>query len=173
MDLEHVRDVVNPEMEALKRRYFGARPDEPIMLHRAELVNRKPPFEALRTPDAAAAFDDELLTFLRRWEYTVITVCLDKKKHQETYTVWRYAPYHYCLAVLLERFNFWRNPPTPRSENEAAEKGEGRWYGERIADCSYLRAVCCQPWQYCPWRPHGPWNLRFRFGQFQNGAATF
>jgi hypothetical protein len=54
----------------------------------------------------AVAFDEELLALLREWEYTVITVCLDKKKHRETYTVWRYDPYHYCLAILLERLNF-------------------------------------------------------------------
>ncbi len=109
MDLQHVRKVVNPQMESLKHRYFAAHPDEPIILHRKQLVNRKPPFEALRNPDVAAAFDHELLAFLRQWEYTVITVCLDKKKHKETYTVWRYDPYHYCLAVLLERFAFWLN----------------------------------------------------------------
>jgi len=33
-------------------------------------------------------------------------VCLDKKRHKETYSTWRYDPYHYCLAVLLERFVF-------------------------------------------------------------------
>jgi len=43
---------------------------------------------------------------MREWEYTVITVCIDKKKHKETYNVWRYDPYHYCLAVLLEYFVF-------------------------------------------------------------------
>ncbi len=36
----------------------------------------------------------------------MISVCLDKKKHKETYATWRYDPYHYCLAVLLERFVF-------------------------------------------------------------------
>ena len=34
----------------------------------------------------------------------VISVCLDKKSHKDTYSVWRYEPYHYCLALLLERY---------------------------------------------------------------------
>lgn len=55
------------------------------------------------------AFNQDLLMHLREWEYRVITVCIDKKNHAETYSAWRRNPYHYCLAVLLERFNFWLN----------------------------------------------------------------
>jgi len=123
MDLEHVRNVVNPQMEGLKRKYFAAHPDEPVILHRSELVNRKPPFDVLRNPDVAAAFDDELLALLRQWNYAVITVCLDKKKHRETYAVWRYDPYHYCLAVLLERFNFWLNRHSAGGDVMAESRG--------------------------------------------------
>jgi len=31
---------------------------------------------------------------------------LDKKTHKETYTTWRHDPYHYCLAIILERYIF-------------------------------------------------------------------
>ncbi len=54
-------------------------------------------------------FNEELLGYIRSWEYTVLTVCLDKKSHKETYTTWRYDPYHSCLAVLLERYFFFLN----------------------------------------------------------------
>jgi len=70
------------------------------------MVNCRHPFEALSNRDTREAFDADLLYLLNEWEYTVITVCLDKKRHQETYSIWRYDPYHYCLAVLLERFVF-------------------------------------------------------------------
>lgn len=33
-----------------------------------------------------------------------ITVCLDKKAHRERHATWQYDPYHYHLAVLVERF---------------------------------------------------------------------
>jgi hypothetical protein len=45
-----------------------------------------------------------LLNALIRWEYAVVTVVIDKLTHREQYRVWRYQPYHYCLAVLLERY---------------------------------------------------------------------
>jgi hypothetical protein len=55
--------------------------------------------------------------------YTVITVCLDKKKHKEMYTVWRYDPYHYCLAILLERFNFCLNRREGQGDVMAESRG--------------------------------------------------
>jgi len=106
LDLDYIQSVVHPEMESLKRKHFRSHPDEPIIFHRKEMVNRLPPFEALRDDDFRTKFDRELLGLMERWEYTVISVCLDKKKHKETYQTWRYDPYHYCLAVLLERFVF-------------------------------------------------------------------
>ena len=60
--------------------------------------------QKLREIEARLEGHDESID--AKCEYTVITVCLDKKKHRDTYTTWRYDPYHYCLAVLLERFNF-------------------------------------------------------------------
>ena len=54
-DLDYVDRVLAPEMEALKRRYFRAHVDEPLILHRKELVNKKYPFQALRDPETVAA----------------------------------------------------------------------------------------------------------------------
>lgn len=68
------------------------------------MVNAVGPFSFLAVPSIKLQFDDRLLRLLSEWEYTVITVCLDKKAHKETYSTWRYDPYHYCLAVLLERY---------------------------------------------------------------------
>ena len=106
IDLNHVANVVHPAIEAVKERHFGTHPDEPIILHRKEIVNASGPFSALRDQAVRAEFDTELLDALAIWQYTVISVCIDKKAHKERYTTWRYDPYHYCLAALLERFSF-------------------------------------------------------------------
>jgi hypothetical protein len=104
LELGYVDKVVHPQMEELKKKYFGSHPDDPIIFHRKEMVNSHAPFEALSKPAVREAFDHELLGLMQRWEYRVISVCLDKKRHKDTYTTWRYDPYHYCLAMLLERF---------------------------------------------------------------------
>jgi hypothetical protein len=104
IELSHVDAAIHPEMEALKKQFFGSHPDDPVVFHRKEMLSAKPPFEALADPEARVRFDNELLALLQTWQYTVVSVCLDKKRHKETYATWRYDPYHYCLAVLLERF---------------------------------------------------------------------
>lgn len=106
LELRYVEETLHPEMEELKRAFFESHPDEPVIFHRKELVNAKPPFESLRNATVRIAFDEQLLRLMSSWQYTVISVCLDKKQHRDTYTTWRYDPYHYCLAVLLERFVF-------------------------------------------------------------------
>jgi hypothetical protein len=121
--LNYVKDNLYPEIEELKFRHFKAHPDEPIILHRKELINAKYPFQLLKDISARKAFDSDLLACLIGWDYTVITVCLDKKKHKETYTTWRYDPYHYCLAVLLERFNYWLNRRNVKGDVMAESRG--------------------------------------------------
>ena len=96
-------------MEELKAKYFHSHPDDPVIFHRKEMLKSKPPFERLATAATRTAFDDELLELLARWDFTVISVCIDKRAHKDRYTTWRHDPYHYCLEVLLERFVFFLN----------------------------------------------------------------
>ena len=42
--LDHVKDALYPEMEALKTKHFGSHPDDPVILHRKELVKPDPHF---------------------------------------------------------------------------------------------------------------------------------
>lgn len=106
IDLDYVSKSLYPQMEELKTDFFKSHPDDPIILHRKEIMNGKPPFEVLRDDKIRERFNKTILNYLSTWEYTVISVCLDKKSHMETYKVWRYDPYHYCLALLLERYTF-------------------------------------------------------------------
>jgi hypothetical protein len=109
-DLDYVRNILQPELEALKTKYFGSHPDEPVVFHRKELVHKKHPFNNLKDPAVSKAFDAEFLDLLKKWEYKVIGVVLDKQEHNSTYAeTWKYDPYHYCQEVLLERFKLFLN----------------------------------------------------------------
>lgn len=105
--LAHIQNIIHPRMEKLKADFFNSHPDDPLILHRKELVNQKPPFQALKDPEVANRFNDELLALLRESQFTVLTVVIDKKEHRDRYNTWRYDPYHYCLAVVLERYVKW------------------------------------------------------------------
>ena len=83
LDLEYVRTVFQPELEGLKQKYFHSHPDEPLTFHRKELVNKKPPFDSLQDPEVETAFNQEFLLLLASWEYSVITVVIDKLQHTQ------------------------------------------------------------------------------------------
>jgi hypothetical protein len=68
------------------------------------MVNHKPPFGILRDPVINKKFCNALLQLFSSWNYVLITVLIDKKEHNDQYKTWKYDPYHYCLAVLLERY---------------------------------------------------------------------
>jgi len=123
LELGYVQNVFHPEMEELKGKYFESHPDEPVVLHRKEILNARSPFRALKYPAVRKRFDRELLLLMESWEYVVISVCLDKKKQKETYTTWRYDPYHYCLAVLLERFALFLNRARVKGNVMAESRG--------------------------------------------------
>lgn len=103
-ELDYVKTTVAPGLETLKARYFGSHPDDPVVLHRKDLANRRPPFQALRDRFDAALFDADLLKMLRDLDYVALTVVIDKKAHKDRYRTWAVHPYHYGMQVLLERF---------------------------------------------------------------------
>lgn len=105
-NLNYVKDVVTPSLEKLKQKYFIYHPDEPVILHRKELVNKKYPFNSLKDKKVEEDFNSEFLNMLSNLEYVVISVLIDKMEHKVKYQTWKYDPYHYCMEIILERFFF-------------------------------------------------------------------
>lgn len=104
LESEYNATTLQPEMNNFKRKFFVSDPDIPVIFHRKEIVNKRSPFHVLQDANIEKQFNFTLLDSLERWDYQVVTVVLDKKTHRDQYSVWRYHPYHYCLAVMLERF---------------------------------------------------------------------
>lgn len=104
LEAEYNMKILQPEIEKIKADFFQADPDEPIIFHRKEMMNKRWPFHSLRNPEIQARFDEVLLGALKIWKYQVVTVVIDKLAHREKYHVWHYHPCHYCLEVLLERY---------------------------------------------------------------------
>jgi len=104
IEAEEYRKTFHPRFEELKQKHFPHNPDDPVILHRKELINKNGPFWRLRDPSRQKEFDEDLLVFLKEMKYTVITVVIDKKAHVERYFDFAYHPYHYCLGAMLERY---------------------------------------------------------------------
>jgi hypothetical protein len=122
--LDYVQATLQPQIEGLKGRYFDSHPDDPVILHRKELVNQKRPFQALLDPGVRTAFDAELMELLRDLDYVVITVVIDKLAHLNRYLQWSMDPYYYCLVVLLERYALWLGQRNARGDVMAESRGK-------------------------------------------------
>lgn len=108
-ELDYVLKVLNPAIENLKRKYFDYHPDEPVIFHRKEIINKKYPFNILEDPKTEEAFEVDFLALLVNLQFKVISVLIDKLEHKNKYSVWKYDPYHYCMEILVERFHFLLN----------------------------------------------------------------
>lgn len=104
---DYVRRHIHPELEEIKARYFDSHPDEPVVLHRREMVNCSGAFQALADTETRAAFDKDLLGLLKGWDYQVVTVCLDKQAFIASGLAGDNDPYHYCLDALVETYGDW------------------------------------------------------------------
>lgn len=100
----YCKNVLIPEFTEIKRKFFINDPDESVIFHRKDMMNKRPPFQSLRDLQVEKEFNSTLLKSLENWDYHVITVVIDKLAHREKYLTWTYHPYHYCLSVMMERF---------------------------------------------------------------------
>jgi hypothetical protein len=104
VEVETYRTSFHSAFEGLKQAHFPHIPDEPVIMHRTEIINRRGPFGRLKDPGNEQLFNADLLKFLFQQDYRLIGVVIDKKTHVERYGSAAYHPYHFCLAALLERY---------------------------------------------------------------------
>ncbi len=93
-------------LDQMKCEIFGPRPDRPVILVRSAIINCKGPFVVLRDDHKRRHFDEEWLKIIGQASFRIVCVVIDKKTHQERYEN-PFHPYHYCLAVMLERYCRW------------------------------------------------------------------
>jgi len=80
-------------------------PDEPLILHRKKIVQRKGVFGVLNDDTKRALFDKAVLRTMKVCEYRVITAVIDKLEASKK-AKWREKhPYHYVMQILTEKFS--------------------------------------------------------------------
>jgi hypothetical protein len=64
VESSYMLHTLRPEMEGIKARFFQTDPDEPVIFHRKEMVNKRWPFKALLDEDVERDFNVALLDVL-------------------------------------------------------------------------------------------------------------
>ena len=104
-DVEGPYRAFAESLQALKRDIFGWHPDdEPVCLHRKDVIERRGVFSRLRDPSLNARFEDRLSEVIRGSQFHMACVVIDKAAHRNREP---FHPYHYCVAALLERYAGW------------------------------------------------------------------
>lgn len=123
VESEYYRINFQPSLEALKQKHFPYSPDDPVILHREDIVNKRGPFWRLRNSEKENLFNEDLISFLNDQSYCVISIVIDKKVHTERYGIDAYHPYHFCLMALLERYCGYLNFYNARGDVMAEARG--------------------------------------------------
>lgn len=142
-------------LNRLKQTHLPHSPDEPVILHRADMVNRRGAFWRLRDERARERFDADLLDLITRSHFRIVAVVIDKKALQERYEAPAH-PYHLALGFLLQRYCGYLNHVNRPGDVMAESRGAVE---DRLLKDSYS-------WVHT----HGMWHTRATF--FQQALTT-
>ena len=79
-------------------------PDEPVIMHREDIINRRGIFHKLRDEAKSREFDERLLAVIAAAQFRIVAVVIDKKALREKYGDAAAHPYHLAIGYLLQRY---------------------------------------------------------------------
>ena len=91
-------------LEALKTRHLPHHPDDPVVLHREDMINARKAFKNLRDPATREIFDRELLEVIGGAKFKVVAVVIDKYRLRQSFGEAAAHPYHLGLGFLMQRY---------------------------------------------------------------------
>lgn len=144
-------------LERFKERHFHHHPDNPVILHREDMINRRRVFKILQDDKKRADFDEDLLNVIQAAEFKAVAVVIDKAALRASYGESAAHPYHLGLGFLLQRFAGYLNRIN-RVGDVMAEARGGR--EDLLLQESYARIY-----------QHGSWGVTSA-GFFQSALSS-
>jgi hypothetical protein len=134
-------------LETLKTKHLPHHPDNPVVLHREDMVNARKEFKVLRDGRKREAFDTDLLDLIQSSKFSVVAVVVDKAMLQEKFGELAGHPYHIGLGFLLQRYAGYLN----HINRVGDVMGEARGGVEdRLLKDSYVRVFEKGLWGFTP-----------------------
>lgn len=105
MSLQQSKDVLTPQMETIKEKYFPDHDQEnPVILHRREIIQRLNSFSTLRDQETNNHWEVDLLSLLKVTDFKCISAVLDKAAYKKKYGSSAHHPYLLIMNIILERY---------------------------------------------------------------------
>lgn len=101
VERSYLRQVVEPTVRALKRRFWGR---EDVVLHSVDMRNNAGDFAFLTDPERRAEFYDALNAMLMELDYSVVAVVVRKREYLARHGPGAPDPYLHAFGALIERF---------------------------------------------------------------------
>ena len=131
-------------IEAFKKKHIPHHPDDPPILHREDIMNRRGYYTHLQDAAKAQAFDDALLEIIREGVFNLVAVVIDKLALQQKYGDAVAHPYHLAMGFMLQRYCGYLNQIS-RVGDVMAESRGGR--EDRLLADSYSHIHAQGVWQ--------------------------
>lgn len=99
-------ELFHRELEVFKQELFDPHPDDPVILHREDILHRRGVFSSLRDPQRAQLFDERLLAIIGAANFRIVAVVIDKQ------ALWDQVgsfdgtlhPYHMGVGFIYEQY---------------------------------------------------------------------
>ena len=129
-------------LREFKQAHIPHSPDDPLILHREDIINRRKEFYRLRDPAASEAFDAGLLDLLAKARFCMTAVVIDKQLLREKYATPAH-PYHLAIGFLLQRYCGLLNRLSRQGDVMAESRGGTE---DRLLKDSYARVYQRGAW---------------------------
>ena len=123
-------------IQRFKTDHIPHHPDEPPILHREDIVNRRGCFCHLQDAARCQAFDHALREIIRAAQFRIVAVVIDKLALRQRYGEAAAHPYHLAIGFMLQRYCGYLNHVN-RTGDVMAESRGGR--EDRLLMDSYSR----------------------------------
>lgn len=107
MEHDYTRDIATPNLNAFKADIFKHDPEETVILHRKDIMQKKGPFGLLDDEGTNTRFDVGLLTYLNDTKFSLISAVIDKLEMTKKQQWEQRHPYHYLMEIMVEKYTRW------------------------------------------------------------------
>lgn len=105
-EVSYYESTFRKSVKEFKAKHFGEEdPDERVILHREDIVQKRPPFDCLLDAEKANAFDQDLFELIKKAWFTAFAVVIDKHTAQARhFATLPFDPYHVGMLAMMERY---------------------------------------------------------------------